>query len=424
VASVAYASGSYGIGAKRMSVNIASPGFKANPFPFYARLRAEAPVYRVPLPFGLSAWLVTRYDDVALVLKDERFAKDRLNAMTPAQLTRLPWIPKVLEPITRTMLDRDPPDHTRLRGLVSKAFTPRLIEGMRGRVEALCNRLLDRMRGRERVDLIRKYAMQVPTTIIAEMLGVPAADRHNFTRWTKDLGLAGSSDWGILFALPSVWKLMRYVRKLVEERRAAPRNDLVSALAHAEEAGEQLSADELLGMIILLLFAGYETTVNLIGNGTLALLEHPDQMEKLRSDPGLIRPAVEELLRYASPVEATWNRFAREDVTIAGVTIPRGEMVFAVVASANRDERQFRDPNTLDITREPNKHLSFGLGAHFCLGAALARMEGQIAINSLLERATALRLCVPPEALRWRPGLGLRGLKTLPVSLVRQAAWV
>jgi cytochrome P450 len=400
-----------------MSVNIASPEFKADPYPFYARLRARAPVYRIPLPFGMSAWLVTRYDDVAAVLKDERFAKDRFNAQTPQQLAWLAWVPRLFEPIMRTMLDRDPPDHTRLRALVSKAFTPRLVEGMRGRVQALTDRLMDKIRRRERIDLIHNYAMPVPTTVIAEMLGVPASDRHNFTRWTNDLALAGSSNWGPPLALPSVWKLTRYIRKLVEARRAVPRNDLVSALVQAEEAGEQLSADELLGMIVLLLFAGHETTVNLIGNGTLALLEHPDQMEMLRHDPSLIRPAVEELLRYASPVEATWNRFARQDVTIAGVTIPRGEMVFAVVASANRDERQFKDPDKLDITREPNKHLSFGLGAHFCLGAALARMEGQIAINTLLRRAPGLRLAVAPQALRWRAGLGLRGLKALPVCV-------
>jgi cytochrome P450 len=400
-----------------MSVNIASPQFKANPFPFYARLCDRAPVYRIPLPFGMSAWLVTRYDDVAAVLKDERFAKDRFNAQTSQQLAWLAWVPRLFEPVMRTMLDRDPPDHTRLRALVSKAFTPRLVEGMRGRVQALTDRLLDKTRGRERIDLIHHYAMPVPTTIIAEMLGVPASDRHNFTRWTNALALAGSSNWGPPLALPSVWKLTRYIRKLVEARRAVPRNDLVTALVQADEAGEQLSADELVGMIVLLLFAGHETTVNLIGNGTLALLEHPDQMEMLRHDPSLIRSAVEELLRYASPVEATWNRFARQEVTIAGVTIPRGEMVFAVVASANRDERQFEDPDKLDITREPNKHLSFGLGAHFCLGAALARMEGQIAINTLLRRAPGLRLAVAPQALRWRGGLGLRGLKALPVSV-------
>jgi cytochrome P450 len=212
---------------------------------------------------------------------------------------------------------------------------------------------------------------------------------------------------------------MWYIRKLVKTRRANPRDDLMSALVQAEEAGEQLSEDELLAMIFLLLVAGHETTVNLIGNGMLALLEHPDQMERLRNDPALIKSAVEELLRYASPVETATERYAREDVTIAGVTIPRGALVFAVIASANRDERQFANPDTLDITREPNKHLAFGQGIHYCLGAPLARLEGQIAINTLLRRSRDLRLAVTPEAVRWRRALVLRGLEALPVVWAR-----
>jgi cytochrome P450 PksS len=221
---------------------------------------------------------------------------------------------------------------------------------------------------------------------------------------------------GLVKALPSVWMLMRYIRKIIKKRRAKPQDDLVSALVGAEEAGDTLSEDELLAMIFLLLLAGYETTANLIGNGTLALLEHPDQMEKLRNDPGLIKPAVEELLRYGSPVELAITRYAREDVTLAGVTIPRGAGVLAAIASANRDERQFANPDSLDITREPNKHLSFGLGMRFCLGAALARMEGQIAMSTLLRRLPDLRLAVPVSAVRWRRGLMLRGLEALPVA--------
>jgi cytochrome P450 PksS len=217
-------------------------------------------------------------------------------------------------------------------------------------------------------------------------------------------------------AIPPAWLMLRYLRKLAEARRAAPRDDLVSALTQAEDGGQRLSADELLAMIVLLLVAGHETTVNLIGNGTLALLQHPDQLARLRADPALIRPAVEELLRYASPAETATERYAREDVTVAGAPIPRGGLALAVIASANRDERQFADPDKLDLTREPNRHLAFGLGAHFCLGAALARMEGQIAVAALLRRAPRLRLAVAPTALRWRPGLVLRGLKALPVT--------
>src|SRR5262245_34662319 len=306
-----------------MKVNIASPEFKANPYPFYARLRAEAPVHPVPLPDGRTAWLITRYDDVAAALRDERFAKDPLNALTPEQLGRQPWMPGFFKPLTRNMLDVDAPDHTRLRGLVSKAFTPRLVEQMRPRVQALTDHLLDRARGRGRIDLIRDYAQPLPTTIIAEMLGVPAADRRRFQRWSNTLIIAGSSRWGVFLAIPAVWMFLRYTRGLIKARRAQPRDDLVSALAQAEEAGRQLSEDELVAMVVLLLVAGHETTVNLIGNGMLALLEHPDQLEKLRDDPALIRPAVEELLRFGSPVETGTERYAREDVTVAGVKIGR-----------------------------------------------------------------------------------------------------
>jgi cytochrome P450 PksS len=403
-------------GTPRTPVNLADPAFKANPFPFYARLRAEAPACRVTLPTKETAWLITRYDDVAGVLKDERFVKDTTNALTPEQAARQPWFRKLFKALKRNMLDLDPPDHPRLRALVSKAFTPRLIEQMRGRIQALTNHLLDKVQERGRMDLIRAYALPLPTTIIAEMLGVPAGDRHDFHRWSKAVISAASSTWGLVKAVPNVWAFMRYIRKIVRQRRANPQDDLVSALARAEEAGDRLSEDELFAMVFLLLVAGHETTVNLIGSGTLALLQHPDQLEKLRNDPNLIKLAVEELLRYASPVDMASERYARQDVTVAGVTIPRGEMVFAVLASANRDDRQFAHPDTLDITRDPNRHLAFGLGAHFCLGAPLARLEGQIAINTLLRRCQDLRLAVAPDYLRWRGGLILRGLETLPVA--------
>jgi cytochrome P450 len=396
-------------------VNIASPGFKANPFPFYARLRAEAPAYRMTLPTKETAWLITRYDDVAMVLKDERFVKDTTNALTPGQAANQRWFRSAFKSLKRNLLNLDPPDHTRLRGLV-KSFSPRLIEQMHGRIEILTNGLLDAVEGRGRMDLIRDYALPLPATIIAEMLGVPAEDRHVFHRGTNAIIAAASSTWALLTAVPNAWSLIRYIRKIIRQRRCDPHDDVVSALAQAEEAGDKLSEDELIAMVFLLLVAGHETTVNLIGNGTLALLEHPDQVSKLRNDPALIKPAVEELLRYTSPVEMATERYARTDVTVAGVTIPRGEMVLAVIASANRDERQFADPDTLDVTREPNKHLAFGLGPHFCLGAPLARLEGQIAINTLLRRFPDLRITVAPDELRWRRGLLLRGLESLPVA--------
>jgi cytochrome P450 len=402
---------------KDVEVDLASPEFKADPYPFFARLRETAPVCRVTLPGRQTAWLITRYDDAAAALKDGRFAKNRNNALTPDQAARQPWIPKMFRPLERTMLDLDPPDHTRLRGLVHKAFTPRLVERMRGRVETLTEELLDAAVRRGRVDLIRDYALPVPTTIIAEMLGVPARDRDRFHRWSKVIVAANPSGSGMLKAVPSVFFFLRYIRRLVRARRAEPRDDLVSALTQADEAGDQLDEDELAAMIFLLLIAGHETTVNLIGNGSLALMRHPDQMEKLRAGPSGIKTAVEELLRYESPLMTATERFAREDVAVAGVTIPRGEMVFAVLASAHRDERQFPDPDTLDLAREPNRHLAFGLGIHYCVGAPLARLEGEIAIAALLARAPGLRLSVPEEALRWRRGLVLRGLEALPVAL-------
>jgi cytochrome P450 len=397
------------------SPDLASPRFKANPYPFYARLRAEAPVWPTTLPDKRVAWLVTRYEDVAWVLRDDTFAKDRLNAMDPQQLTKSPWVPGSLKPLERNMLDVDDPHHTRLRTLVSKAFTPRHIERLRGRIEALCEELLDEMERKGRGELVGDYALPIPATVIAELLGVPADDRRKFHRWSSRL-VSVSSGRDMLRALPAALAFTRYLRKLVNQRRTDPKDDLITALVRVKEAGDKLSEDELLAMVFLLLVAGHETTVNLIAIGTLALLEHPEQAEALRRDPSLTKTAVEELLRYASPVELATERYAREDVEIAGETIPRGELVLAVIGSANRDERHFEDPDTLDITRDPNRHLAFGRGGvHHCLGAPLARMEGQIAIGALLRRFPHSRLAVPPETLRWRRGLFLRGLERLSI---------
>ena len=398
------------------AVNIASPEFKANPFPFYARLRTETPVYRTMLPTREPAWLITRYDDAVAVLKDERFVKNKANALTPAQLAGQPWFRKLFKSLQRHLLSQDPPDHTRLRALVNKAFTPRLVEQMRDRIQALTDQLLDPVPARGHLELISDFALPLPVTVIAEMLGVPVEDRHAFHHWSKAIMSAAHSTWRLLYAVPNAILFLRYIRRFIRKRRATPQNDLVSALVLAEEAGETLSEDELVAMVLLLLVAGHETTVNLIGNGMLALLEHPDQLVKLRHDPGLIKSAVEELLRFTSPVETATDRYAREDVTIGGMTIRRGDMVYVAIASANRDDRQFANPDVLDVAREPNKHLSFGLGAHFCLGAPLARLEGQIAISTLLRRLPGLRLTIAPSQLRWRRGLLLRGLEALPVA--------
>ena len=402
-------------------VDLASSEFKKDAFAFYARLRAEQPVCPVTLPNRQVAWLITRYEYVAAVLKDGRFAKDKQNALTPQQTARQPWVPPIFRPLTRNMLDVDAPDHTRLRSLVHKAFTPRLVERMRERIETLTEALLDAAQARTRMDLVRDYALPIPTTVIAEMLGAPAEDRHRFHRWSRVVVASDPSGWRMVRAIPDVIAFLRYIRKLVQSRKREPREDLVTALVQVEEAGEQLSEDELVAMIFLLLVAGHETTVHFIGNAVLALLTHSSEKEKLQNAPGLIPTAVEELLRHSGPLETATERYAREDVSISGVRIPRGSLVYAVIASANRDERQFDQPDLLDLSRQPNKHLAFGLGVHYCLGAPLARLEGQIAILALLRRLPGLRLAAPPESLRWRRGLVLRGLEALPVEYSSRA---
>ena len=268
------------------------------------------------------------------------------------------------------------------------------------RVQTLSDELLNAVQHKGAVELVGDYALPLAVIIIAEMLGIPPDDWRRFQRWSSSI-VAVASRRDALLAIPHIWAFMHYLRKLFEQRRADPRDDLTTALVEAEDAGTTLSEDELLAMVVLLLVAGHETSANLIASGTLALLQHPDQMERLKHNPSLIKLAVEELLRYTSPLDMATERFAREDVMIAGTTIPRGEMVLAVIGSANRDEQQFENPDILDLTREPNRHLAFGLGVHYCLGAPLARLEGQIAIHTLL---------------RWRRGLFLRGLEQLPLA--------
>jgi cytochrome P450 PksS len=319
-----------------------------------------------------------------------------------------------VRPLTRNMLDLDEPDHTRLRALVHRAFTPRLVEQLRTRIQTRCDRLLDAARHRGTLDLVAAYAFPLPISIIAEMLGVPARHRGRFRRWSDSV-VAVSSARDLVLALPHLWLFMRYLRRLIEHRRVHPRDDLLTGLIQAEEAGDRLSDDELLAMVFLLLVAGHETTVNLIASGMLALLRHSDRLNRLRQEPTLIGPAVEELLRYTSPIEIATERFAREDLMIAGQTIARGDQVLAVIGSANRDERQFPDPDILDITRQPNEHLAFGQGRHYCLGASLARLEGSVAIGTLLRRMPDVRLARPWQPLRWRRGMFLRGLRELPL---------
>jgi len=387
------------------------PEFNANPYPFYRRLREADPVHQSPLGF----WVLTRYDDCVLVLRDPRFGRAGFEAVLESvygnsvEQGRLPT----------SMLFRDPPDHTRLRGLVSRAFTPRVVEGLRPRIQQIVDALLDRVRDVGRMEVISDLAYPLPVTVISEMLGVPEEDRERIKQWSADI--ARSLDAIGLPTDPAIVDRGRtarlaigdYFRSLLPDRKKYPRGDLLSLLIEAEEQGDKLSEGELLATCVLLYIAGHETTVNLIGNGLLALLRHPAELERLRSDASLTQSAVEELLRYDGPVQRT-ARITNTDVEISGHKIPKGAMVVPVIGAANRDPAHFPSPDRLDVSRPDNRHIAFGFGIHFCLGAPLARLEGQITLETLLRRLP--RLALATERPEWRDSQVLRGLKALPVS--------
>jgi cytochrome P450 PksS len=292
-----------------------------------------------------------------------------------------------------------------------------MIEGLRARIEGLCDDLLDRASDGGTIELIEAYALPVPLTIISDLLGVPLQDRRRFGPWTKKVSAASASASVVDFlrALPALARLSRYIRRLVTLRRASPQDDLITALVRAEESGDRLTEDEIVSMVVLLLLAGHETTVHLIASGALTLMQYPAQRRRMQETPELRGSAIDEILRYTSPVEFATPRITLVDVTIGSVTIPRGELVGLSLGSANHDESQFPDPESFDIAREPNRHVAFGMGSHFCLGAALARLEGEIALTTLFRRFPALHLAVPPDALRWRKSVALRALEDLPV---------
>jgi cytochrome P450 len=384
--------------------DLARPKFKANPYPFYQRLREEAPVCRTRF-LGRRAWLVTRYDDSLKVLKDERLTKDTSWAR---------WIHFVGGSITRHMLNADGADHERLRRLVNKAFAPNLVERLHGRIQEKCNELLDALESDRDGDLIRSYALPLPLTIITDLLGMPEKNRGRFHRRSRS-SLSPSTIAGVFRAVPDQRFLIGQIRKVVEQRREEPRDDLITALARAEESGDKLNQNELVATIFLLIIAGYETTVNLIGSGALALMENASERQRLIDNSALEDTAVEELLRYTSPLDIATQRFAGEELTLGSTKVSRGDAVFVVLGSANRDESQFPEPHALCLARDPNKHLAFGNGAHFCLGAALARLEARIALTMLFRRFPELHVR-SPEALRWRKSLIVRGLAHLPVA--------
>jgi pimeloyl-[acyl-carrier protein] synthase len=382
------------------------PEFHANPYPFYHRLRESDPVHQSPM--GL--WVLTRYDDVVLLLRDPRFGRE---AFAPLLSTVYGQEGSGAN-LPRSMLFRDPPDHTRLRNLVNRAFTPRVVENLRPRIQQIVEQRLDRVQAAQEMDLIGDLAYPLPVAVICEMLGVPVGDHERIRQWSADVArsldaIGLPSDAGIVErGRAGRQALAEYFLELIPDRRSRPQDDLLSLLITAEEQGDRLTEGELLAMCILLFIAGHETTVNLIGNGMLALLQHPEQCARLRDEPALIQGAVEELLRYDSPVQRT-ARIAAGPVEIGGRTI-----IVAAIGAANRDPAHFPDPDRLDITRHDNRHLAFGFGIHFCLGAPLARLEGQIAIGTLLRRMPRLSLATStPE---WRESSTLRGLKRLPVT--------
>ena len=386
------------------------PEFHSNPYPFYRALREEDPVHQSPLGF----WVCTRYDDAVMILRDPRFGREGMAKLMEARLGLTQDTSRA-----RDMLFQDPPDHTRLRALVSRAFTPRVVEVMRPHIQEIVDGLLDRVDGARAMDVIEDLAYPLPVTVICEMLGVPAADQDIFKTWSTDI--ARSLDAAILpadsDAIPrgrdARLGLADYFRSLIATRRKDPKPDLLSALIAAEEEGNKLSEGELVSTCILLLIAGHETTVNLIGNGLLALLQHPDQLRALRDDPGLIQTGVEELLRFDGPVQRT-GRMTTAEVEIGDKRIPRDSVVVSVIGAANRDPKQFADPDRLDVSRKDNRHIAFGFGIHFCLGAPLARLEGQIALGTLLRRMPKLALV--SDVPEWRESSTLRGLKSLPVT--------
>jgi cytochrome P450 len=319
-------------------------------------------------------------------------------------------MPEMFAVINEMMLNQDPPDHTRLRGLVHKAFTPARVRDLQPRIEQIADDLLDAMRNKTEGDLIEDYALPLPITVISEMLGIPVADRDKFRRWTQAI-LIGSMD-----SMMSIMEFVQYMNEKIEERRKQDTGDILSALVHAEEEGDKLEHMELLSMIFLLLVAGHETTVNLIANSALSLLTYPDQMQKLQDKPNLIRNTIEEVLRFQGPVDAALNRWAAEHIELDdGRVIEPGDVIIPLLLGANRDPDVFDNPDTFDITRDPNPHLAFGHGIHFCLGAPLARMEGLIAVPKLLERFPKLELNVDPGTLEWGPTLILRSLSALPL---------
>jgi cytochrome P450 len=382
-------------------------------------LREDSPVSRVQFGDGSYGWLITRYEDVMVLSSDPRVSHDMDELRTAIGESRNPGGSEAPDPyggygwIYHNVLYMDPPDHTRLRKLVNKAFTARAIDRLAPRIEETADELLGQMIGLDAADLMASFAVPLPMAAICELLGIPGEDRPDFWAWSDVIN--GTSDERDLPA--TLRTAVEYLTALAERKRANPKPDLLSQMVLASEDGEQLSRKELISMALLMVLAGHDTTVNLLTNGTLAFLEHPDQLALLRSDPSLLPNAIEEILRYDCPVNVSPAIVTRESIELSGVLIPAGEILYVSRFSANRDPRQFIDPDRFDITRDTRGHVGFGHGIHFCLGAPLARVEGRIALGKLFERFPKLRLAVEPEELTYRTSTLMHGPKSLPVHL-------
>ena len=384
----------------------------ANPYPLYHRLRTEDPVH---WDHFLHAWVVTRYADVVTVF--QRFSANR--TPTPEQLTALGLsaLTPLAQVMVRQMLFLDPPAHGRVRGLASKAFTPRRVERLRSHIQDITNSLLDAVQNKGSMDVIADLAYPLPAIVTAEMLGVPTTDYPQLIRWSADfaqvLGNFQHNPERAPQVLRSLEEMISYFRSAIHEQHNYPQDGLINALVTAEIDGDRLTEEEVIANLIVTMVGGQETTTNLIGNGLLSLLRHRDQLEKLQDDFSLIPSAIEELLRYESPSQQT-ARLAPDDVELGGKTIRKRQAVIAVMGAANRDPERFPDPDRLDITRQDNRHVAFAWASHFCFGAPLARLEGQITFETVLRRMPNIAL--QPSPLTWRENLGLRGLIALPVT--------
>jgi cytochrome P450 len=397
------------------------PRWASDPTTVYADLRERAPIHWNPLGF----WVVTRHADCLAVLRDRRASSDSLNVAVERMPQGFRTPVDEDDPMRTAMLEmrpflfRDPPDHTRLRSLVSKAFTPKVVESLRARTHEVVDELLDAALEVDRVDLLEEFAYPLPVRIICDLLGVPVEDQDRFKAWSNALARGLDPDFllseeVIAARTEGILQFSQYFFELLAERREHPGDDLLSRLVEAEDGGTVLSETELLSTCILLLVAGHETTVNLISGGALALLRHPDQLERFRTDPGVARSGVEEMLRYVSPVQLTGRAFI-EDTEIGGVEFATGDFAMLLLASANHDPAQFEHPGRFDVTRTPNNHLGFGFGIHHCLGAPLARMEAQVALTSLVRRAPGLALAV--DEVTYKTNVVLRGMESLPVVM-------